>query len=219
MARHVGGVDEVDHVGADGGDAVGAVGVGEQREADAVAVDDERVLLVALLAVAVGAEVGYAEGVEHAQGALQPRLAAIHAVVVGGGEDVEAGLFGGHGQLARRRELGVARVGRSGQRYLEVEDGQVGAADVVAHVAEAGRVVVGAISLQGSLVLRRVPHEVAGEDELQALRVQIGSCRQQQKEGQQCNPQWFVGVVEMAVHGAKIQLFPQTAKPRRCRRR
>ena len=174
VAGHLGGVDEVDDVGADGGDAVGAVGVGEQCEADAASVNDEGVVTVALVAVAVGAEVGNAEGVEHAEGALQARTATVHAVVVGGGEDIETGVAGGHGQLARRRELGVAGVGRAGQGDFEVEDGQVGALDVVLHIAEAGRVVVGAVGPKGGLDLRPMTHEVAGEDELQTLRPEGG---------------------------------------------
>ena len=138
IARHLGGVDEVDHVGRHHVDAVGAVGVGEQGETETVALDDEGMLVVVLGAVAVGAEVGDAEGVEYAEGAFKAGTAAVHAVVVGGGHDVEARLLGRQGQLARRGELRIARVGRSGEGHLEVEDGQVSTLHIVFHEAEAG---------------------------------------------------------------------------------
>ena len=169
VACHFGGVDEVDDVGADGGDAVGAVGVGEQGKADAAAVDYQGMLHVALVAVAVGAQMGYAESVEGSEGAFQPLLATIHAMVVGGGHDVEAGVACGFGEGVGGRELRVAAVGSSGQRHLEVEDGQVGTLHIILNIAEAGFVIVTAIGMQGGVVLRHVPHEVAGEDNLHRL--------------------------------------------------
>ena len=175
VAAHESSVDKVDDVGAADGDAVGAVGVVEEGEADAVAVDDEGVVEVAFGEVAVGAEMADIQIVESGDGAFETAAALVHAMVVGGGENVETGVAGCNGESVGRREAGVAGIGRAGKGDLEVDDGDIGGLNIVLNILKAWGIVVGTVGLEGFAVERGMTHEVAGEDEAEARgRVGLG---------------------------------------------
>ena len=180
ITQHFRGIDKVDDIGFHGGNTIGAISIGEQCQTYAVTFHHQWVFFVVPGTVAVGAEVWDTQAVENAEGAFQAVAASVHAVVVGRSHDVETRLFGTGSQRIGSRELGIAAVGLAVEWHLEVDNGQVGALNIRLDVAEAGRIVVAAVGLLGSVDLRHVTHQVAGKDNLHTLSLHIGTKRKQQ---------------------------------------
>ena len=168
------GVDEVDDTWCRHADAVGAVSVVEQADADAVVLDDERVECLALGGIAVGAKVLHAQRVHHLYGAVDAPRIGVHTVVVAGGEHVEATVDGRFQVLVGSTELRVAFIGRSSERHLEVGYGDVGTLYLRGHIVEHVAVVVGAIGCAGGLDLWLVLHQVASKDEGHLMLLGLG---------------------------------------------
>ena len=112
---------------------------------------------------------GHAQRVHHGDGTLQTLAVAVHTVVVGREQDVEARIDAGLQVFVGRTELGIAAVGLAAQRHLEVADGYVGPLNLVLHAGEALVVVVCAVTLQGRLDLRPVLHQVACDEQAEVL--------------------------------------------------
>ena len=108
-----------------------------------------------------------AECVEHIQCPLKAPAALVHTVVVGSGEDVEAGLVCSLGNGIGGREAGIAGVGLAGQGHFEVDYGHVSRLDIVLYVLKTRGIVVASIGLQGGAVQRHMAHKVTGKDEPQ----------------------------------------------------
>ena len=136
-----GSVESVHDIGFGHGDAIGAVSVVEQADADVVALNDERILCIALLLVAVGAEVWHTDGVHHLDGAADATAIGIDAVVVASGKHVESCLFDGKEVFVGGTKLWIAFVGRTSECHLEVGDSQVGTLYLWLHQCEAVAVV------------------------------------------------------------------------------
>ena len=96
-------------------------------------------------------------------------VAAVEAVVVGREQQVKAAFLQLPGILIGGTEAGIARVGPAAKRGLQVHYGIVGRLDVGFKQSEAGRVVVGAVALQGGFVLRCVLHGIAGKEQVDAV--------------------------------------------------
>ncbi len=110
VGGHERGVDRIDEGAARHGHAVGAVGVVEQGEADAVAVDRQHVAPCAVEAVAEDARAEDAAAVELRAGGQDALGASVAAVVVGHDGDVDAGIAHRIGQHGRRPEAGITRI-------------------------------------------------------------------------------------------------------------
>lgn len=153
-------VNEIDnHIALDG-NAVGAVGVVQKSDFDALDVDNVGHAAVALLLVTVGADVRNGHRIQHLAGAHQSFVTAVQAVVVGGEEKVKAHILETLGVAVGGAEARVARVGLAAQWAFQVDNSQVCPLDVILDVLEARRVVVGAVGLLGCGDLRCMLHRV-----------------------------------------------------------
>ena len=150
-----------------------------RREVRARAVDAELQPVRGLddLGLALLAE-GHAVRLKRGVGAVRARLIAVHHVVVGGGDEVDAALVEDLGVLGRRAEgevdLGivVGQVGVVGQRTLAVGDGELVVLEKLQRIGEGvGVVPVHHARVAGGMVLVVLagPHGAvaeAGDDEL-----------------------------------------------------
>ena len=159
-------VNEVDnHIALDG-NAVGAVGVIQKGDADALDVDDVGHAAVALLLVTVGADVCDIQRVEHMAGSHQSLVTAVQTVVVGSEEEVKAHILESLGVALGCAEARIARVGLSAQRTLQIDHGIVGIAHIVLDVLETRRVVIGPVGLLGCRDLRGMLHGITHKHEV-----------------------------------------------------
>ena len=126
--------------------------------------DDEGVVLVALCLVAIGTQVCHAQRVHHLDGAFQSTRVGVDAVVVAGGEYVEARIDARLQVFVGCAELRVALIWRAAECHFKVGYGQVGAFYLGLHQVEHAAVVVFAAGAQCVLYLWGVLHEVAGEE-------------------------------------------------------
>ena len=145
------------------GEGVGAVGIGDEAHADAADLADEG--RFPLLRRAGGAHVCEADFVQTVQGGVQALDSAVHAVVVGGGHQVEAHAPELLGELDGRIE-GVHRAGQAGllarDGCLQVAHQVIAAGQQRADVPEDGGVVVAVFGGAGG-GLRDLAHDVAGK--------------------------------------------------------
>ena len=100
---------------------------------------------VALGLVAVGTKMADAQAVKYVKGADEAAVTAVHAVVVGGEEDVKAGTADCCGQFIGRAELGIAGVGGTAERGLKVADGNISGLNLWFDLGEAAVITVGAV--------------------------------------------------------------------------
>ena len=112
---------------------------------------------------------GHTQRVHHGDGAFEALAVTVHAMVVGREQNVEACIDTGPQVFIGRTELRIAGVGLAAQRHLEVADGHVGPLNLVLHMGEALVVVVRAVTLQGSLDLRPMLHQVACDEQAEVL--------------------------------------------------
>ena len=154
-------VNEIDDDITLDGDAVGTVGVIQESDFHALDVDDIRDALFSVLLAGIGADMGDAQRVEDVARAHQALVTTVQAVVVGGEKEVETHLPQLLGIAVGGAEAGIARVGFAAQGALQIDDGQVGAADVLGQILETGAVIVGAVGLLGGSDLRGVLHRIA----------------------------------------------------------
>ena len=124
VGRHARRVDQVDLHPGGNRDAVGAVGIVEQREPHAVALHPQRVVGRAVEAVGKDAGMQDAAAPQFRDGRTHPGSTAVAAMVVSQHGHVDPGVAQGIGQRHGRAETGVARVAiRAGERRFETVPG------------------------------------------------------------------------------------------------
>ena len=148
--------------------AVRGIGEVQQRNAESVLLYKQRVVLFAFGCVFIGAQVGNFQRVHHHDGALQSFLVRVQAVVVSGGQYVEAGVHDVSQIFVRSGKTRIPFIGRPAQRHLEIGDSQVRSADFRFHQSEALLIVI-AVSASCRIDLRAVLHQVASNQYRQAV--------------------------------------------------
>ena len=149
-------------------DGVGAVGIGQKGNGDAVYVFYQNTVIgVALLLRAVGANMVKPVEFKNIKCAENPRLQAVNTVVAGGVYHVEADGFKGCRKLRRRLEHGVTGIlHRFGESSLHSADSIVRFAHRVPYSAENRCVVVASVLLLGFGIQPGVNHDIAADAKL-----------------------------------------------------
>ena len=189
-------VNEVHHHATLHGNAIGAIGVGEEGKAHALYRGDERHLLLPGGIVHIGADVRNSQRVERSNGALEATVATVKAVVVGGEKQVETRLAQLLGITVGGTECWIASIRRAAKRTLQIHHGIVGPRDVRLDVCKTTCVVVTAIGLTGSRELRSVLHRIAHKHEVH-LVVALQQRHQRQEKNRQQTTAHHVCMCEM----------------------
>ena len=184
VATYDGGIDQIDHIGLADFDTIGAIGIAQQGQTYALAVDNQRMLFGTVAHILVGAQMKDLEGVEDIDGPFQSAAASVQAMVVGGGEDIESRLTSRCRKGIGCREAGIACIGFPSQSHLQIGDGNVGTADVILHIAEGVTVVVRAILEASAVVDGHMAHQVASKDKAQRSVCRLGSSSAHNKQHQ-----------------------------------
>ena len=163
-ARICAGAGPVDRPRMRRGDAVGQLGVGQERDADPLDRHDQRRVLRGRRGE--GAGVRHPGPIQRADGVVDSGLPLIQGVRPGRGAGPPPGLGDRGGQLRRGVEGRVAGGRSRGHRRLDVAQRQVGALDVGLDLREHGREVVVAAAAQDPR-----PVEDRGMDQQVAARL------------------------------------------------
>ena len=157
------GVYQIDYNWLCHGYAVGIIGVVENGNPDSVLFKYERVESVPFSLIAVCAQMWYSKAVKRIKSADESAGATIHAMVVGGQEDVKTGITDRRCQFIGGTELRITSVGRAAQRGLKVADSNIGCLNLRGYLGETAAIVICSVGFAGSFELLLMLHYISGK--------------------------------------------------------
>jgi len=171
-------IDSVDRRARRHWQTVGAIGIVEQREADAVRREPQRMVGTVPQRVDERSRVAQTRIVERGERRADTPRAAVATMVVGRDGYVDTRPAQGSSQRRRGTETGITRMGSGGgEGSFEIDHDQIGSIEAGLHEAELSEEIVRSVRPPCRGQLRQMGHHVAREEQARTENAFVGRNR------------------------------------------